>query len=297
MKTKFLIAAVVLASSSLFAQTASTGMAFLKLGVGARNIAMGETGAAYATDASAPYYNPAALSMADHTDIAVMHKEWIADIATEYFGAAVKGDAVSLGFSFNATNTGSIDIRTQPGDPEGTFNAHDMAITGSLGVNVAEGISLGVSGKFLYEKIYVDEASGYGIDLGGMYAVSPSLTLGAAVSNLGSMNKMRNDAIVLPALLRAGASYTGALSDRFSYRVAGDFLKIFKQSENHINLGGEVGYDNTLMLRAGYQTGYDAKSFSGGIGVAYGLVRFDYAFVPFQSGLGTTHTFSLSFRI
>ena len=172
-----------------------------------------------------------------------------------------------------------------------------MAITGAIGIGVAEGLSVGVSGKFLYEKIYVDEASGYAIDLGGMYAVSPSLTLGVSASNLGSMNKMRNEALELPALMRAGASYTGALTDRFSYRAAADLVKIFKQSENHVQLGAELGFDSTLMLRAGYQTGYDAKSFTGGVGVAYGMVRFDYAFVPFNSGFGTTHTFSLSFRL
>jgi hypothetical protein len=297
MKIKFLVLIVVLASSSLFGQAASTGMSFLKLGVGARSVAMGETGAAYAADASASYYNPAALSFADQTEISLMHKQWIADIATESFGAAVKGETVSLGFSFNATNTGSIDVRTQPGDADGTFNAHDMAIAGSVGVKVADDISVGVSGKFLYEKIYVDEASGYAVDLGAMYAATPSLAVGLALNNLGSMNKMRSEAIELPALLRAGASYTGTLTDRFSYRVNGDFVKIFKQSENHINVGGELAFDKTLSLRAGYQTGYDVKNFSAGIGIAYGMLVFDYAFVPFQSGFGTTNTFSLSFRI
>ncbi|HLP14828.1 MAG TPA: UPF0164 family protein, partial [Bacteroidota bacterium] len=139
MKTKFLIPLIICTSSSLFAQASSTGMSFLKLGVGARSVAMGETGTAYAADASASYYNPAALSFASQTDITVMHKEWIADIATEYFGAAVPGETVSLGFSFNATNTGGIDVRTRPGDAEGSFNAHDMAITGSVGLSLAEG--------------------------------------------------------------------------------------------------------------------------------------------------------------
>ncbi|HLP14782.1 MAG TPA: PorV/PorQ family protein, partial [Bacteroidota bacterium] len=204
---------------------------------------------------------------------------------------------VSLGFSFNATNTGGIDVRTRPGDAEGSFNAHDMAITGSVGLSLAEGFSLGVSGKFLYEKIYVDESSGYAFDFGGMYKISPDLTVGVSVDNLGSMNEMRTEAIELPALLRAGASYTGLLTDRFSYRVSGDYVTIFKQSDSHLHLGGELAFDNTLALRAGYQTGYEAKSISGGLGIIYGKVRFDYAFVPFTSGFGSTHTFSLSFRI
>ncbi|MGE5315956.1 MAG: PorV/PorQ family protein [Acidobacteriota bacterium] len=297
MKTKFLALVLLCSASTLFAQSAATGLSFLKLGVGARTIAMGETGAASSADASAPYYNPALLSFAAQTDLSLMHKEWIADISTEYFGAAIPGETVALGFSFNATNTGSIDVRTQPGDPAGTFNAHDMAITGSAGVKLSDELAIGISAKFLYEKLYVDEASGYAVDLGAAYRVSPSLTLGAALSNLGSMNEMRNEALTLPSLLRAGASYAGTMSEDFAWRANAELVTIFKQSESHVHLGGEVSYDKTVALRAGYETGYDAKAFTGGIGVAYGMLAFDYAFVPFSSGFSTTHTFSLSFRL
>ena len=297
MKTTLHLLFFIAASCSVYAQAANTGMTFLQLGVGARSVAMGEAAVASATDGTAPYYNPAALSFAAQSDITVMHKNWITDVSTEYLGAAVKGGPVALGFSFNATNVSGIDVRTQPGDAIGTFDAHDMAITGSASFKAADDLAFGVSGKFLYEKIFTDEASGYAIDLGGMYTVSPSLAVGAALSNLGSVNELKNEKIELPALLRAGAAYTGALADRFTYAVNGEVVKIFKQSKPPLHMGGEVSFDKTIALRAGYQTGYEAKNISAGVGVGYGMLLFDYAFVPLQSGLGTSHTFSLSFRI
>jgi hypothetical protein len=154
-----------------------------------------------------------------------------------------------------------------------------------------------VSGKFLYEKIYVDESSGYAIDAGAFYRLSPSLSLGLAVNNLGSVNELKDDPITLPALLRAGGAYTDALAERFTYTITGDVVNIFSASVLHVHAGGEVCFDNTIALRAGYQTGYEAKTVSGGLGVYYGMLRFDYAFMPLQSTLGTAHTFSLSFRI
>jgi hypothetical protein len=297
MKTPIHILLFVLVPCSLFAGAEGTGMSFLTLGVGARSVAMGEAAVASATDGTAPYYNPAALSFLTTSDITVMHKSWITDVSTEYFGAAVRGETVALGFAFNSTSVDNIDIRTQPGDAQGTFNSHDLAITGSASIKAADALSIGISGKFLYEKIYVDESSGYAFDAGALYRLSPSFSLGLAVNNLGSVNELKNDPIKLPALLRAGGAYTDAFAERFAYTVTGDVVDIFAASTVHIHMGGEVCFDNTVAVRAGYQTGYDAKTVSGGLGVYYGMLRFDYAFMPLQAGLGTAHTFSLSFRI
>jgi hypothetical protein len=56
-------------------------------------------------------------------------------------------------------------------------------------------------------------------------------------------------------------------------------------------------YESFLALRAGYQIGYDAKGYSAGLGIRYGLLQFDYAFVPFLNDLGNTHTFALTFNL
>lgn len=56
--------------------------------------------------------------------------------------------------------------------------------------------------------------------------------------------------------------------------------------------GVERSYRN-LSLRAGYQTGYDEKNFSFGLGITYRNFHLDYAFVPYQSDLGSAHRFGI----
>jgi hypothetical protein len=54
-------------------------------------------------------------------------------------------------------------------------------------------------------------------------------------------------------------------------------------------------YNNTFAARVGYQTGYEARGFSAGIGIEWGSLRFDYAYLPFSYGLGNANQFSLQF--
>ena len=56
--------------------------------------------------------------------------------------------------------------------------------------------------------------------------------------------------------------------------------------------GVEWPLSATLALRGGYQTG-SRRSLSAGLGLQVRSWRFDYAFVPFASGLGHAHRLSL----
>jgi RNA polymerase sigma factor (sigma-70 family) len=72
-----------------------------------------------------------------------------------------------------------------------------------------------------------------------------------------------------------------------------------------LNAGIEYMFNHLIALRVGYQTrGQDLKTGSGsdpltgitaGLGVRYGCLDFDYAFVPYNE-LGQTQRISLSFR-
>jgi hypothetical protein len=299
MRQKSFITILLFAAVSLSAQTknASTGLTFLKLGVGGRAIGMGEAYCALSNDASGVYYNPAGIAFGSGSEITLMHKEWAFGTATEYLGSTIHTEDFAFGLALNSTNVGDIEIRQQPGPSQGTFGLHDLAISATASWRIDTSLSIGVTGKYLYEKIYVDQSSGAALDFGAKYVLDRNFAFAAAVSNIGSTNALSKESTKLPSTLRFGASYSNAVSDEIGFTLASDVLKVSQDYGTRVHLGAEAVYESFLALRAGYQIGYDAKGYSAGLGIRYGLLQFDYAFVPFLNDLGNTHTFALTFNL
>ena len=274
----------------------STGLAFLKLGIGARAIAMGEAYSALSTDASGLYYNPAGIALGNENEVTVMHKQWIFGTATEYLAGTFHDRALAFGISLNSTNIDGIELRQQPGPSEGTFGLHDFAVSGTASWRVDSSLSVGASAKLLYEKIFVNESNGVAFDFGACYKID-GFGFAVALANLGSMSKLINDPITLPAGIRVGASFENSLTTEFALTFSGDGIRVFKDEGFRLHLGCEVLYRSVLAVRSGYQVGYEAKGVSGGIGVRYAYVQFDYAYVPMSDQLGNAHTFGLTFNL
>lgn len=281
---------------TVLAQSAgNTGMAFLKIGAGARNIALGDNGTVYATDASCVFYNPANLSYSASDGVFLMHNQWIQDVSSEMIAARITIWGLPVGFAANTTAIKDIEIRSKPGAKEGTFTANYFMGSVSTGFEVADDIAVGITGKYLHEGIYTDESNGYAADLGFTWKkFYRDFSLGFALKNLGSMDTLYNDETVLPSEMRIGVIYPNAfVAKNICVQAAVEFQKYFKTDNSHINIGLEGKYDDVFALRVGYMTGYEAKSFTTGIGVHYKNIDFDYAFVPFQYDMGSANTFSL----
>ena len=291
------VCSALLLPASVLGQAGSAGLEFLKVGVGGRAVGMGEAYTSMAADPSATYYNPAALSLTENAQLMLMHKEWIQGVKTEFISGTTAFDRLRLGIGLNETSIDDIEVRTVPGPPLETFTARNAAIGLSASYQLDPAWSVGVTGKFLYEKIYAYDASGYGIDFGTVYTTPWKIRLGAAVANLGSMNALEYQASTMPTTIRGGASYaTPVESLDGMLTLSSDVVSFTAEGTTHLHLGGELEFSHAFSLRAGYQTGYDAKNFSAGAGVRYGLLQFDYAFVPFKEELGSTHTISLGIQ-
>lgn len=285
------------------AEGAASGMAFLKLGISARGVAMGDAMTASASGASATYYNPAGMltdsGLTRASDILLMHKEWIQDTRTQFLGAAFGlGSDDAIGFSLNSTTVSDIEIRTRPGEAEGTFNMRDFAVGVSYAHRIADDLRLGMTARFLYEQILVDESSGIGGDVGVLYDTPvEGLTAGLAIANIGAMSAMRSEATRLPLLVRAGAAYPLAVeSVDVGVLLSADVLHLFREERTLAALGVEATYAETVAIRGGYQSGSEGRGLSLGAGVRYGLFAFDYAFSRLAGELGNGHTFALGIR-
>ncbi|MEO8209469.1 MAG: PorV/PorQ family protein, partial [bacterium] len=274
--------------SNVFAQNdgaGNTGLTFLKLGVGARSIAMGEAYSSLSDDATAYIYNPARLNFGVKSNVSLMHNASVQDVNTDFIAAKfILSSSLALGVGFLSTGVNNIEIRQIPGASIGTFDAQNLSTGVSLGYKINPNLSIGVTGKFLFEKIYVDEASGFGFDLGSNYS-KDNFSIALVLSNLGSMSPLKNQKSKLPSLIRLGGSYKYS-KNNFGLTFGLDGLKVFDGGEFHVLAGGEAAYKDFVFLRLGYQTSYENRGISTGIGFKYKALAVDYAFVPYQNEFG-----------
>ena len=276
----------------------NTGLSFLKYGFGARNISMGDAGTALSNDLTALFYNPAKLALTEKSEVLFMHNEWIQDVRSEVIGAKTTIWGLPFALGFNVTSVDGIEFREIPGEPVTTFDANYFFGSLSTGFFVTDEISMGASIKYLYEGLLNDEASGFGFDFGINYLLPyKGLTASAVLKNIGSMNELRNESTKLPAEVRIGTAYTYSLEDaKFDFTGGVEFQKYLDTEDNHFNFGGEILYNKLIAARAGYQSGYESRGFTAGVGLMWGNLKFDYAFLPFSLGLGNANLFSLQFK-
>ncbi len=284
--------------STLFAQSAgSSGLSFLKIGFGARNIALSDLGVVGTNDITALNYNPASLYKAQNFQLLFTHNEWFQDVRSENFGFGFKMFGIPFALGVNTTSVSDIEVRTKPGDVQSTFNANYFYGSLSTGFRVYENLAFGATVKHIYEGIFSDEATGWALDLGLHYeGIVEGLELGASIKNLGSMKELRVESTKLPTDIRFGAAYRYQIkSIESELLLIGGFQKYSQTNDNHVHIGAEFFYDNLIAVRGGYVSGYISKNISAGLGIFWNQINFDYAFVPFDYNLGSSHIISLKY--
>jgi hypothetical protein len=301
MKPAPLLILLALAAFSLntaFPQGGSTGLTFLTLGVGSRSLAMAEAYTAATGDPASIQYNPATLGSAEGTKVSFMHRAWIQGTNAEYLAGSFKLGALSLGTFVYSVSVDDIEVRDTPGPALSTFTARYASLGIAAAYAFSPEFSFGATMKYLYEKILVDDAGGTAFDIGATYTTPVGVRVGAAISNLGSMSELGSEATALPKLLRGGVSWTKELSGSpVDITASLDFVTPLGDGTSHALFGGEALLYRVVSVRAGYQTGYEARGFTAGTGIRQGIVTVDYAFMPTEYDLGSTHAITLTLEL
>jgi hypothetical protein len=299
----FILGCATSAISDIHDQAGTSGLLFLRYGVGARALGMGEAFTAVSDDASALYWNPAGLGFSDGVHLLLMHNEFIQDIRQEYLGGSFSLGRQRFGLSINIATVADIERRETAGPPLGTFDAHDFAISLTWGMKATKDLSLGLSGKIIYEKIDVEDLTTYAADLGILYVLPMDVRVGAVVQNLGGKAKLVAEEFNLPLQYKLGLGYRPEeeiLSGKVILAV-----DVAKPNDGDLksHTGLEYGYADMIFPRLGYVSGYSDKDITFGLGMKFkranfqlpfDFLRIDYAYIPFGSDLGKSHRFSLS---
>ncbi len=283
-------------STDIHENAGTRAMTFLKIGVGAEAMSMGESQVAATDDLYASYWNPAGLARLQQPQLALMHNEWFAGINHEFVGFALpfKG-AGTLGASASFLSFGELQGRDREGNETTIFRPYDLALILSYARGFGNSLAFGVNAKFLREQIADETGTGVAFDLGGLYSFPEiPLSLGFNAQHVGPRVKYIEEAFGLPFTFRLGAAYR-LWDDAFILTT-----DIIRPSDNDIAIGIGAGYTigNVLQLRTGYKYkigGNDLGAISGltgGFGLTLLRFQIDYALVPFGV-LGLTHRVSL----
>ena len=324
-----------LAEAGGFRKSGTAAAQFLKIGVGARALALSGSFAAIADDASALYWNPAGLATVENISWTGSYTKWFADITHQFSGLVVPvGNSSTLGFSATFITMDEVEITTET-NPQGTgyfWDASDIAVGLSFARWMTDRFSLGATIKYVNQKIWNESASTFAIDVGTYLDTQyKGIIVGMCFSNFGGNLQLHGRDLIrafdpnpnnslnaqvdtrlhtqqwpLPVIFRVGVACEVVgqgdniiTSDKSNLIVAVDGNHCNDDREK-LNCGIEYSWNKLITLRAGYGFGYDTVDFTYGGGLQFNIsnVHFqcDYAIAPYGE-LDTVHYITIGLAL
>lgn len=281
-------------AKGIYRRAGTSGLAFLKIDVGTRAVAMGRTMTAIPDGVNAVFGNPAGLLKIHDKELTMTYNEWLADMKYSHVGFGLPmSDRTAIAFSGSMLDYGELIGRDVTGYPTGTIGGGDQLLAFTLAYRRTPKLGVGMTMKAMREKLDDNKAKAVGFDF-GLIQQTPvdGLFFGASVQNLGSRIKFITQADPMPFTYRVGIAW-----NLFEHRLqlGADILKR-RDSFIEYNAGLEYRPMRLLAMRVGYSTENDLDDgITAGFGIDISSLHFDYAYVPYGD-LGNTHRMTLTFR-
>lgn len=292
---------------------------FLKIGAGARSVAMGGSAAAMDGDIYSIYWNPGSLSrLKTPGEASFNHTQWLADIDYNYVASGLTVDGFgTLGLSVTSLTMPEEIVRTEI-NPDGdgrrwSYSAFSMGL--SFARSLTDRFSIGITAKYIHEGIWNMSSSGFAFDIGTIYTTTfNGLKIGASISNFGTKMRLDGQDIsfnnVPSGQQGQGAQNVQSIYKTESYDIplqfriglAMDVLNMDairatasvdathpNDNVEYVNSGVEVAYDEMFFVRAGYNSLFNENAEQGltwGVGMYFQVtnlngIKVDYAFADY----------------
>ncbi len=176
-------------------KVATSAANFLKLPVGARALALGGGGIATVQDATALYWNPAGIGGIDRMTLAYNQSRLYAGITHTFLGYVVPvGLNTRVAVSYIGLDSGEMEVTTLS-YPDGTgefFKVLNMAVGVTVSQVLTDRFTLGVTVKWVQERLQRMAANGIALDVGSTFNTGLLGTrLGMAVMNVGTRMRLQ----------------------------------------------------------------------------------------------------------
>jgi hypothetical protein len=326
------VLALVVDSPAQVRKAGLNAAAFLKVGVGARNVGLGSASSSITEDVGQVFWNPAGIALRTQSmQAAFSYNKWIADINHSAFGFSYKlEDIGTIGISGIMFGVSGIpayrdiapatfrELQVDQATSE-TYDYQDLALQATFAKQFSDQLSLGVTVKYISETLDDMTKGAFAVDLGSIYSLGSiggflkDWKISARLNNMGSGIKYYDVESPIPITFGVGTSFKVLKNEK-----AGDLLVAIdavkpQDSPQLFYIGGEYTFANFLSVRGGYKLNYTGAEDDGtttrkaikqtieGLSVGGGVslevegytLRFDYAMTSMDI-LDPVHRVSLS---
>jgi hypothetical protein len=261
------------------------GAPYLRVGAGARALAMGGASAAVAGDATATVWNVAGLSRVKATSVASMYSARdLLDRKNNFLALAQTVQNVgTFGVAWINSGVTGIERYSDTDVAQGTFDSSDNAFLLSYGA-IFQPVRLGGGVKILSQRIDPDKDGNMGfggLDIGILADPVEAVTVGLTIQNI--FGKIADASV--PVQLKLGTALRLLPEDNLLLAV--DLDKAFVDLEDGtaiLHMGAEYWAAKLIGFRLGVTS---EKEFSAGIGINItgSDISLDYAYSIKRDGL------------
>ena len=283
-----------------FSKAGTAGLQFLKIGIGAKETAMGEAVTSLVNDANSVFWNPSGIANVANYEVSLSHNSWLAE--SKHNSVVF---AFELGFFVYAVSVATLQIKefeeTTALKPDGTgrmVSAGDYVFGLAAARRFTDKLSIGFQVKYVHEKLDDYYINNILFDVGTIYATGfRDLTLGFALQHFGPDMRLLNQDFRTPLLFKISASDKLAFGESFILTGAAELVHPTDNNE-WVNLGIEIQLLQYVAIRGGHRINVDQGKWSLGLGLTTPVLgsvstRFDYAFVLSENVFNNVHRFSL----
>ena len=251
-----------------------SGMQFLKIGQGARAVAMGDAFTAVADDINAIFWNGSGLV---HVERVAYQANWTRFLLdTQLYSAAAvwntrsaRGEVLGIAVTSHNPKPSKETTIYQPTGTGQDVAVHNISVGLLYAIKFTDKFSFSAKANYVQEKLYTVKTTGFTVDVGSFfYTGFRSLRIAMAFRNFGPDRKSGDNAYLLPLVYNIGvaAEVYGEKGDP-SYLTASVESAFFVDFEQRWHFGAELWLQNALALRAGWKWNYDLEGISLGAGL------------------------------
>ncbi len=292
-----------------FNKGARTSLQFVKIGVGARQAALGEAAIATVEDVNAAFWNPAGISGIHRAEASFSYTRWFADM--NYLAGAVgfRWRPINgvLALSYALLDYGEIEealVTSAAGSGDtrtgNTVSGQDLLVGLTYSREFTDRLSIGVTAKLLQEELFDHTVTKVAFDVGTNYDVGfRGIRIGMSAQNFsGSVKYLgdessRAEGFDIPLLFKIGVSIALVnYEDAFITLGEGQRLMLSFEVINtndfgeRYHMGGEFWLSDLIALRGGYRVNYEEGNLALGVGLQPKIsnlnLRIDYAYVNYE---------------